>query len=487
MRRQKNAAVLVSVVVLLAVSPAVFAGPDLPVVSGSVATFTGNQSDGIWPGVYLIPDYPFFIIWTCPPVSTYNVHDLTTDITPAFGVEGIKITYTGPNGGDGGDSPVEGGDGGNGAGGENLEVNFAGGPWGIVTHGAAYGIWAQVQAGDGGDGGIANGVIFLPALGGDGGNGGNSGTINVSSNGGITTFGAGANGIAAWGLAGYGGDGGTGRYGSYVVGGSGGTGGNGNDVTVTSHGSIETAGARARGIFAWSAGGQGGYGGSVTVGADSLGGQGGAAGHGGKVEVTNYSNIRTDGYYAQGILGWSSGPFGGDGGSADVSGGSAGGNGGAGGTGGEVIIKNYGGINTAGDLAAGVEAHSGGGNGGNGGSSTVGAGSTGGDGAAGGNGGDVTVNNDASINTGGGFAYGIYAVSQGGDGGNGGDAYIHGYAEGGDGGVGGSGGTVKVNNYGSIETAGNSADGIVGLSLGGAGGNGGFAGGVFGSGGWRSR
>ena len=128
-----------SIVVLLVVSLRTFAGPDLPVVSGPVADFTGDQSWGIWPASY----------WTCPPVYTYNVYDLTTDITPAAGVEGILIQHYGANGGNGGGSILgDGGNGGNGAGGQNLTVSFVGDTWGIMTMGDnALGISARSEGG----------------------------------------------------------------------------------------------------------------------------------------------------------------------------------------------------------------------------------------------------------------------------------------------------------------------------------------------------
>ena len=100
LQKKLTALLSVSMVILLVVSPRTFAGPDLPSVSGPVANFTGDQSDGIWPSFSIFPP----LIWTCPPVYTYNVYDLTTDITPASGVEGILLQYQGPNGGNGSDA-----------------------------------------------------------------------------------------------------------------------------------------------------------------------------------------------------------------------------------------------------------------------------------------------------------------------------------------------------------------------------------------------
>ena len=96
MKLQRHFAVslLVSMALLLAVSPPAFAGPDLPAVNTlyGTATFTGNQSNGIRPESS----------WTCPPVYTFNVYGLITGITPAAGVAGVQIARLGANGGNGG-------------------------------------------------------------------------------------------------------------------------------------------------------------------------------------------------------------------------------------------------------------------------------------------------------------------------------------------------------------------------------------------------
>ena len=93
----------------------------------------------------------------------------------------------------------------------------------------------------------------------------------------------------------------------------------------------------------------------------------------------------------------------------------------------------------------------------------------GGKGAAGGNGGVVNVTNEATIQTYGGNARGIYAQSIGGGGGDGGNA-------GGFVGVGGEGsgtsdgGDVTVTNHGLIETEGYRSHAIFAESVGGGGG-----------------
>src|ERR1700682_3658506 len=79
---------------------------------------------------------------------------------------------------------------------------------------------------------------------------------------------------------------------------------------------------------------------------------------------------------------------------------------------------------------------------------------------------------------------GIYAQSVGGGGGNGGftlaasatmDYNSVGKAKSGTGGTGGTGGTVSVTSIGEVHTSGTQATGIFAQSLGGGGGNGGFA------------
>src|SRR5581483_10414272 len=90
------------------------------------------------------------------------------------------------------------------------------------------------------------------------------------------------------------------------------------------------------------------------------------------------------------------------------------------------------------------------------------------------------------IQTTGDMASGILAQSVGGGGGNGGFAIQGSFAKGddstantnsvgGSGGNGGTGGTVQVFNHGAISVSGAMADGIIAESVGGGGGNGGFA------------
>jgi len=162
-------------VVVLGLAGGVFAGPTSPTISGSTATFTGDQSNGIASGV----DF------SVPPVWTVRVNSLTDDIMPAAGVSGIKMRYQAANGSNGGWSIV--GDGGNATVGDfggtlSLEpvyiealgiyfptlvvrgpsVDFSGGDYAISTSGAnAHGISVTSLGGNGGNGGWATGAHGL--------------------------------------------------------------------------------------------------------------------------------------------------------------------------------------------------------------------------------------------------------------------------------------------------------------------------------------
>ena len=108
----------------------------------------------------------------------------------------------------------------------------------------------------------------------------------------------------------------------------------------------------------------------------------------------------------------------------------------------------------------------------------------GGQGGIGGNGLDVTVRSDAAITTQGSKSHGILAQSIGGGGGNGGfaisgavaiDSVGVSVAVGGKGNAGGNASTVNVESTGPITTAGAEANGIMAQSIGGGGGDGGLS------------
>jgi hypothetical protein len=388
-----------------------------------------------------------------------------------------------------------------------------------------------------------DGVAVSVGVGGRGGTGAVSGTVDVDNAAMLVTEGAGAHGIFAQSVGGGGGVGGNSGTTSLnispdaakgsntsinvSVGGEGGIGAEANTVTVTNTGSILTSGDKAYGINAQSTGGGGGTGGAVidevlargkniiavTV---DVGGFGGQGGDGKTVTVTNTGVVHTLGDESIGIRAQSLGGGGGDGGlvanlrAAPVGGSSTqttllvnyGGEGGTGGAGGTVVVRNArraggsGGIVlTEGAHAHGIFAQSLGGGGGNG-SSIVsanvsgGAGSTlvginiGGTGGTGGEGGHVEVANQATIETHGLDAHGVFAQSTGGGGGNGGLTLAVGavigsgtadrtpiVALGGIGGDGGNAGDVLIENTGDIVTHGDRSHGIYAQTMGGGGGN----------------
>ncbi len=210
------------------------------------------------------------------------------------------------------------------------------------------------------------------------------------------------------------------------------------------------------------------------------------AANGGTVSVTNSGTVTTGssaggGNMSIGILAQS---IGGGGGSSGGLGAAAfvGDAGGSGGAGGAVSVTNSGTLTTYNDGATGILAQSIGGGGGNGGNAAGVFVAVGGQGGLGGSGGTITLNlgSSGSIATAGDFAAGVMAHSIGGGGGNGGYAKSAGLfvsnAIGGAGGSGGAGGTVIFTNGGqSIITAGNGAHGVLLQSIGGGGGNGGGA------------
>ena len=408
--------------------------------------------------------------------------DVTNDgeiVTHGDGAAGIVATSRGGTGGEGGEGSTwrygrAGGEGGSGG-----DV-FIDGDGSIFTFGdQASGIIAVSEGGIGGLGG--EGVGFTGgAL---GGHGGDAGTVTITGSMDITTEGIAAHGIWARSIGGSGGQGGaTGWIGTASAGGGGGA-SDGSLVTILSGGQINTFGNFSHGILGQSIGGFGGYGGQGAGLFVGWGGSGGGAGSGGAVNIENFENggIFTAGDYSHGIFAQS---IGGGGGAGGAGGGivGVGGSGGAGGLGGTVNVTNWGEISTIGAVARGIYAQSIGGGGGDGGDSGGVLVAVGGSGSGGGDGGNVTVDNFGSIITGiddeglivGGWrSVGIFAQSVGGGGGDGGFAGAGAIAVGGSGALGGKGGTVFVNNFGTIITGGDSANTIFAQSVGGGGGNGG--------------
>ncbi len=378
----------------------------------------------------------------------------------------------------------------------------------ITRQREAKGIFAQSV---GGGGGSASGVGGAISLGGSGGAGGSGNTVTVVNGGSVQTLGQRGDAIFAQSVGGGGGSGAA-SGGIVAIGGSGTQGGSGNTVNVQNNGALETAGHRARGIFAQSVGGGGGSGGS-TGGIIAIGGSGGGGGNGGVVNANNSGSIATQGHDASGVFAQSVGGGGGDGGSSVAAGvlvavgiGGSAGNGGAGGTATVALAPRTVIVNgaptqvdpliaTQGDRSNGILVQSVGGGGGNGGFSTsVAAGafgaasvSIGGRGGNGGAGGVVGVSGNGAVTTQGVNSDGVLAQSVGGGGGNGGmvtsvalaagqgGAVSAALGIGGSGGGGGVGGRVQIRSGGSITTNGTMSDGLVAQSIGGGGGNGGHS------------
>ena len=401
------------------------------------------------------------------------------------------------------------------------------------------GLLAQSIGGGGGSGGSTidlslayTGSSVSVGVGGKGASGQAAGDVTVHNPGGVvSTAGEGSQGLVAQSIGGGGGHGGSaitlaasGRYsGALAVGGSGASGGTGGKVTLVNDdsganaaygsGAITTLGAGASALVAQSIGGGGGHGGysvalsgaEFVAGSASLGGEGGSGNSASAVTVSNRGALTTQGGGAPVLLAQSIGGGGGSGGHA-IAGSVAGmagiaiGKGGAGGTGsvgGSVQVDNVGAItasSTDNGHAPGILAQSIGGGGGHGGFSAAGALSlqvgvtlaVGGGGGNAGSAGTVSVDHSAELLTRGAFSPGIQAQSVGGNGGNGGHTLAAALAGGlslaanvgGGAGKGGTGGDVWLHVHGSghrLATEGDQSPGVLGQSLGGAGGTGGWA------------
>lgn len=421
--------------------------------------------------------------------GTVQVTSYSNIITSGNNSNGIVAQSTGGRAGAGGSAGgvwSESGGGGTAAPGGSVTVDNFGN---VTTNGSfSVGILAQSVGGFGGSGGSGGGLV---AFGGSGASAGPGGTVIVNNQGVLLTGETGSHGIMAQSIGGGGGSAGS-AGGLVALGAGGATGGGGGAVTVTNNGAgrIETSAVNAKGIYAQSVGGGGGDGGD-SGGLVSVGGSGSATSAGGNVAVTNSQAITTNGERSDAIYAQS---VGGGGGSGGASGGlvSIGGSGGSGGTGGEVRVSNAGTLSATGQLSRGIFAQSVGGGGGDGGVSG-GLVTIGGGGAAGGEGKFVGVTNSGNVSTNGLDAAGIFAQSVGGGGGNGGGAVAVGafvaMGFGGTGGPGGRAGNVDINRgpftASTIQTNGDRSVGVLAQSIGGGGGNGGFAfaasGGLYGS------
>ncbi|WP_275451173.1 autotransporter outer membrane beta-barrel domain-containing protein [Mesorhizobium loti] len=417
----------------------------------------------------------------------------STIVTTGNRSYGIYSDASGGNGGQGGDFDVTvigaGGNGGNGNSGGAASANNAGS---VDTGGMfSYGMLVRSAGGTGGNGRGGPGII---SNGGNGGAATNGGTVDGTntSTGSIITRGDFASGMVVQSIGGGGGDGG-GAFGLFGGGGAGAAGNNGNTATGTNDGTITTNGTGAIGMLVESVGGGGGDGGGA-VGVVALGGRAGGGGTGGTVNanvggtITTGNDGRGDG--ATGVLAQSVGGGGGNGGFAISAGANIavaiGGGGGTGGNGGVVNVNQAGSgasVSTTGSSAIGILAQSVGGGGGNGGGSfaagAIASIAIGGSGGAAGDGDTVTYNiANATVKTHGVDSTGILAQSVGGGGGNGGFALsgagVVAVGVGGQGDAGGVGKKVDVTSGGNVETFQDRSSGIIAQSLGGGGGNGGF-------------
>ena len=353
------------------------------------------------------------------------------------------------------------------------------GPLAITTSGQnAYGIQLVATGGKGGNSGyISAGSDLSPGVPGAGGATG-SVSLELFPNATIKTTGDGASAVLAQTQGGTGGTSGnvhvdTGNA-ATAPGGQGGAGGN---VWVYLHDqvSLTTSGASADGVTARSVGGQGGSVGEASGGIGvANGGNGGDGGASGGISITSAATIRTTGSTSRGILAQAISGMGGNGGDSGAVFSSQSGGPGVSGSVGEIQLTNSGVITTTGSYSQGILAQSISGGGGAGGSAT---GSLfydqGGGGAENSNAGTIMLTNSGSVTTSGEAAMAIVGQSVGGGGGMGGTAGGVFYASGGQGGMGGAGGNVSFTLSGALTTQGSLAHGAVAQSIGGGGGAGG--------------
>jgi hypothetical protein len=460
-------------------------------------------------------------------VTIYNKGTITTSDDNGFGLFGFSQGGNGGKGGGGEDYIVgSGGGGGGGLGGAGGNVSIENN--GTIETANGYGIVGASLGGRGGNGGSSKGTLFSTGDGGNGGPGGAAGNITIGNGGSVTVNMDNNVGILGLTVGGGGGDAGA-AAGLTQLGATGGPGASPGQVWINNAGTIQTNGQYSPGLIAASVGGGGGRGGMKLGVVTTIGGSGGDGGNGGNAFALNGGTICTGGPckggavsssepgLAPGILAASIGGGGGMGGYGQSGGFGGtigiGGKGGKGGKGNTVGISAPGSVYTRETVSPGIMGISIGGGGGMGGgavamsagysSTSVGIGGTGG---SGGDGGMVNIN--CGSNWSGNFAPckdspypgaaydgsvvmtkgiaspGILGMSVGGGGGMGGFALSasaglvnsQSFSVGGAGGPGGNAGEVYVANNGSdVTTSGKLSGGVVALSVGGRGGFGGFA------------
>lgn len=398
--------------------------------------------------------------------------------THVNGAHGLHLLSKGGEGGRiTGNSWFNGADGGSGGGAGKVVATLN--DLSIETNGNnASGVVAESNGGNGFWGGGS-----ALAKGGKAGSGGSGGSVAVTlgSNVQVRTKGNEAIGVQAVSRGGGGSNGGSGGV-FYSPGGDGSSGGTAGAVTLQSSAQIWTTGQDAYALYAASLGGAAGDGGK-GAGIYAVGGQGGANSRSSNVELrqTAAGRIKTAGAGAHGLFAES---IGGDGGTYNKTASAV-----LGGDGrsnspnshaAAVNVFNHGEVVVTGKAAKGILAQSVGGGGGNGGAS-AGLVSVGGDGHSSGNGGTVKVENHGSITTQGEQGYGIHVQSIGGGGGSASKTLAIGIvanvAIGGKGATAGNGGNVnvKLGNSSVVQTSGADANAIVVQSIGGGGGEGGSA------------
>src|SRR3984957_13327979 len=398
----------------------------------------------------------------------------------------LQVTSVGGQGGEGSDAAkyAEQGGGAGGPGG-------AGGNVTLITQGSQLGrassnyATALLSYSLGGAGGWAGAGGWQGDPGQNLGVGGDSGTIQATLDGSWASSG----GLGLY-IASSGGNGGGGRDSSALglssIAPDGANGGNGNSVNVTLLGTFYGSGAQLNpvtgqpqlgGNLIVSAGGAGGVGGANANDSGDEGGDGGKGGNAGDVTVmlAKGASVYNSASLSAGLWVQSIGGQGGEGGSAK-----AGGQGGQGGQAGNVTVTLDGSASSSGYMPPAVLAQSLGGAGNNGGNGGGWFGPSAGGGAIGGAAGTVTVNGYEALITAGSsggenIAPGILAQSIGGGGGTGGhaDGWL---AVGGNGANAVDGQQVQVSlTYSSISTNALQSDGIAAQSIGGGGGKGGDA------------
>jgi len=448
-------------------------------------------------------------------VSVLNVAPITVDWTwqnvgNNSGVFGIQAMSTGGNGAS---AIIQNGTGGDGVqAGVSQIVLYAGGDVTVTANGTPHevaipglsilnvaspgtplqgaGLFAGTFGGNGGRG------FGTSEDGGDGAQGAGAGVAILDAS--VNTGGSGLPALALLVQGGTGGYSGCQTQSSCHPGSYSSNGGAGGDIYLDADGritiaaqnipvTISTNGDNSAGVLALMQGGSGGQGGLIMH--SGTAGNGGA---GGSVLPTLEVNllgtgqsvaVLTQGTNSPGISASSLGSPGADGASASDSYDSiTAGDGGRGGSSGAVQVELTGAtVTTQEDQSIGIYALSEGGDGGNGGMADGGTieqhGGNGGDGGASGNV-TVTLAPDVKLTTYGLSSSGVVATSLSGGGGDGGAA-SGGHAHAGTGGAGGNAGDAMVDNAATIITVGASARGIVTQSIAGSGGGGGYSYGTF--------